>query len=393
MPVVFQFDVRVVAVFVGMAFLAQGAVIAAQAYLIRELKQYRGVGAALLANLCTAVGLLIRLFSDGQPLFLTAILSNILLLAGHGLFYVALSRFTGFGSSQELTVGIIAVVLVFLFYFTYAQDDIRMRLIVLSSGSLALVYLLVNRLWQTQKTSLRFSARLMLVTFIVHGLFLTVRIINLLLDPPQDSFSITPIQSATYLLSFALSFFWSTGFILMVSQRLRDDLLEIATVDVLTRIPNRRATQAFLEKELSRVQREAGEFSLLLIDIDNFKQINDRWGHAAGDEVLVRTAALFQSLIRKQDWVGRWGGEEFLLVLPGTCDAEVLAERLRSEIAAFEYTHAGESFNITVSIGVACARPASQLDQVLRDADRAMYQAKRTRNAVSVADQGAVTSP
>jgi diguanylate cyclase (GGDEF)-like protein len=337
-----------------------------------------------------AVGLFIRLFGDGLPVFLSTVLANILLLVGHALFYIALSQFTGFAYSWTYVGGITGAALAFLFYFTYVQEDIRIRMIVLSIGSLAMVSLLVHQLWKTQQTSLRFSASLMLASFVVHGSFLMIRILNLLLVTPQDSFSITPTQSATYLLSFAVSFFWSTGFILMVSQRLHNDLMEIATVDVLTRIPNRRATQAFLEKELSRAQREQSGFTTLLVDIDDFKQVNDRWGHAAGDEVLVRTAAIFQSMIRKQDWVGRWGGEEFLLVLPGTCAAKVLAERLRSEIAATEFTHGGASFGITVSIGVACGRPAEPLDQVLRDADRAMYQAKRTKNAVSVADQDAV---
>lgn len=385
MPIIFQFDVRAVAVFVAMAFFVQGAVIAAQAYLIRELKQYKGVGAALLANLCVAVGLLIRLFSDGLPVFLTTILANSVIVVGQGLFYIALSQFTGFYYNRALVAGVIAAVLAFLFYFTYLQDDIRMRMIFLSLGSLAMTLILIDQLWRTQKTSLRFSAILMLVSFLVHGVSLIIRIINLLLNPPQEPFSITPTQSATYLLSFAVSFFWSTGFILMVSHRLRNDLMEIATIDVLTRIPNRRATQGFLERELSRAQRNQGEFSILLIDIDDFKQVNDRWGHAVGDEVLVRTAAIFQSMIRKEDWVGRWGGEEFLMVLPGICDAEVLAERLRSEIADSEYTHREISFGITASIGVACAKPSEPLDQILREADQALYQAKRTKNSVSMA--------
>jgi diguanylate cyclase (GGDEF)-like protein len=174
----------------------------------------------------------------------------------------------------------------------------------------------------------------------------------------------------------------------MVSQRLRNDLMEVATIDVLTRIPNRRATQGFLEKELSRAQRNEGEFSVLLIDIDDFKQVNDRWGHAVGDHTLVKTAGIFQSMIRKEDWVGRWGGEEFLMISPGSpyCDGGSLAERVRSEIANSEYSHSGATFGITVSIGVACADQTSTVDEILKKADDALYRAKLTKNAVSVAN-------
>ena len=118
MQILFQFDVRTVALFVALTFFIQAMAIGAQAFLIRELKQYRGVEAALLANLCVAVGLMLRLFAAMLPDFLTTILSNILLLVGPALFYVALSQFTGFNYSRALLIGIITIVLFFLSYFT-----------------------------------------------------------------------------------------------------------------------------------------------------------------------------------------------------------------------------------------------------------------------------------
>ena len=384
MSIVFSFDVRTIAFFVALTFFVQGAVIGAQAFLIRDLRQYQGVGTALIANLCAAVGLMLRLFMDRLPDFFTTILSNILLLAGSGLFYIALSQFTEQAYSKSLVTAVIGVVLSLLVYFTYWDDDLGLRMITFSLGSLTMVFVLIVQLWRMQKTSLRFSATLMLVSFIVHGLFLIIRTVSLILNPPQDSASLTPVQSATYLLSFAVSFFWSTGFILMVSQRLRNDLMEMVTIDVLTRIPNRRATQTFLEKELSRAQRNQGEFSILLIDIDNFKQVNDQWGHAVGDHVLVKTASIFQSILRKYDLVGRWGGEEFLIILPGPSDAEHLAERVRFEIANSEYNHGDASVDITVSIGVVCVKPPAEIDQILKSADDALYRSKLTRNTVSV---------
>jgi diguanylate cyclase (GGDEF)-like protein len=330
---------------------------------------------------------MLRLFAGRLPEYPAILLSNTLLLAGPGLFYIALGQFTGFPYSKTYVVGVIAVVMSFLAYFLYLQDDIVMRIILLSLGSITLVGLLIYQLWQTQKrTTLRLSANLMLIAFASYEFLLVLRTISLLLDPPVNAASFSPVQSATFLMAFAITIFWSTGFILMVSQRLRNDLMEMATMDVLTRIPNRRATQAFLERELARIQRNQGEFSVLLIDIDNFKLVNDNWGHAMGDIVLVQTAEIFRSMIRKQDWVGRWGGEEFLIIVPGPSEMESLAERVRCEVARVRFGQAESSFGITVSIGMTCAR-GGQIDEILRNADLALYQAKETRNAVSVVEE------
>ncbi len=383
MPIIFLLDVRTIAVFIAMSFLVQGTAIGAQAYLIRDLRQYRGVRAALIANLCIAVGIVLRLLIDRLPDFIAIILGNTLILTGAGLLSIALGQFTGQAYSKAAVIGAIAFVVPLLLYFTYWDNNIVMRVTIVSLGTAAFVFLLVYQLWRTRNTSLRFSANLMLSSFFIYGIFLIGRTISIALNPPQDLYSNTPVQSATYLLVFAISFFWSSGFILMVSQRLRNDLMEVATIDVLTRIPNRLATQVFIEKELSRVQRNQSEFSVLLIDIDDFKQVNDRWGHSVGDEVLVKTASIFQSMIRKQDLVGRWGGEEFLIIVPGSCDAGVLAERVRCEIAHSEYSHGAVSFGITVSIGITCANESDQIDQILKNADKALYRAKLTKNTVS----------
>lgn len=388
MQVLFLIDVRIIALFVAMAFLVQAAAIGAQAFLIRELRQYRGIRAALMANLSVAVGLLLRLYIGVLPNLISTILSSTLILTGPGLFYIALGQFTGQAYSKAAVTAVLTLVLAFLSYFTYWDNSLVMQMVTLSLGAAAIIFILIYQLWRTRNTSLRFSADLMLMSFLIYGIFLVGRTISITFYPPHDVFSHTPIQSATYLLLFIISFFWSTGFILMVSQRLRNDLIEFATIDSLTRISNRRATQIFLERELARAQRNNGEFSVLLIDIDNFKQVNDRWGHSVGDHVLAKTASIFQSVIRKQDLVGRWGGEEFLVVSPGSpyCDAESLAERLRREIANSRYSHSFASFGITVSIGIACGKKSDTLDQILKKADEALYKAKIVKNAVSGAN-------
>ena len=129
MNILFQFDVRTVALFVALTFFVQATAIGAQALLIRELKQYRGVRAALLANLCAAAALMLRLFANRLPENPTIILSNTLLLLAPGFFYIALGQFTGFRYSKTYVIGIIVVVTAFLVYYTYWNDDIAMRII------------------------------------------------------------------------------------------------------------------------------------------------------------------------------------------------------------------------------------------------------------------------
>jgi len=174
----------------------------------------------------------------------------------------------------------------------------------------------------------------------------------------------------------------------MVSQRLQTDLTELATIDTLTRIPNRHAAKIFFEKELSRKERYGEEFSILLIDLDDFKQINDKYGHAVGDIALVKVAGIFQSAIRKQDTVSRWGGEEFLIILPSTTiqNAQILAERLRQDVSDTEFKDNNTLVKITISAGIAHSAQANSMDEILKKADDALYVAKATKDAVVVAN-------
>jgi diguanylate cyclase (GGDEF)-like protein len=131
-------------------------------------------------------------------------------------------------------------------------------------------------------------------------------------------------------------------------------LQELATQDALTGLSNRRHLLEQAEHEMARAKRNGEPISILLADIDNFKQINDQRGHVAGDQVLVHTAKLFRSICRTPDIVARWGGEEFLFLLPSTGAeaAERFAERVRSTIRATAVDLAGERIGFTISLGV-----------------------------------------
>jgi two-component system chemotaxis response regulator CheY len=153
--------------------------------------------------------------------------------------------------------------------------------------------------------------------------------------------------------------------------------------DALTGLPNRRGLRGRAQIELSRAEREKGSVCLIMMDLDHFKEINDRFGHAAGDEALRRVAEVLQENRRDYDLAGRWGGEEFLVILPGTslAQAGAVGERLRLAIQSIEMQVGGrDAVTIRASIGVAASSPAELrvgFDELVERADRAMYRAKQ----------------
>jgi two-component system cell cycle response regulator len=156
-------------------------------------------------------------------------------------------------------------------------------------------------------------------------------------------------------------------------------LHEQATRDSLTGQWNRAAILALLERELGRSRREGSPLAVALADLDHFKQINDTFGHLAGDRVLCQAARRMRSALRAYDALGRYGGEEFLAVLPGCCPAEAmtLAERLRKAVAEGPVELEGGRLGVTLSLGVAAAAPgAVGAGLLLRRADQALYRAK-----------------
>jgi len=160
-----------------------------------------------------------------------------------------------------------------------------------------------------------------------------------------------------------------------------DELRFRATHDMLTGISNRAAILEVLRREQSRQQREGGSFGVILADIDHFKQVNDVHGHLAGDAVLQKTSSIMKSSVRPYDVVGRYGGEEFLIVVPHS-DASstlIVAERIRKAIAANATSTPNGDIHVTASFGIAVVSEnnRAELQQVLQMADDALYRAKQ----------------
>ncbi|WP_255989416.1 diguanylate cyclase [Chitinolyticbacter albus] len=166
---------------------------------------------------------------------------------------------------------------------------------------------------------------------------------------------------------------------------LNETIRVMATIDELTGIYNRRHIVERLRQEEARSERDSHPFCVCLIDIDYFKDVNDRHGHQAGDEVLRIVAQTAREVIRETDCVGRYGGEEFLLLLAGTDleGARVTAERLRTATEALVFAQIGADFRVTISLGLAGHYPGEHIELTISRADAALYRAKAAgRNRV-----------
>lgn len=174
-------------------------------------------------------------------------------------------------------------------------------------------------------------------------------------------------------------------FYVVTVTRAHSSLSRIATTDSLTGLFTRRHIIALTEKELARHQRRPSNLTLMLMDIDHFKQINDQYGHEFGDRVLDAVSHLLKNSMREQDFIGRWGGEEFLAVLPDTDLEQAIesAERIRKAIQALEIEGGAKRVSVTLSIGITQYRAEEVLSTAIARADNALYKGKSAgRNRV-----------
>lgn len=171
------------------------------------------------------------------------------------------------------------------------------------------------------------------------------------------------------------------------AERLGADMSQLAITDSLTRIMNRRGITVSLLDAMAQAERYNTPLSVAMGDLDHFKRINDQHGHESGDKVLVQTASVLSEALRMPDKVGRYGGEEFLVVFPHTtlAQARKIAERMRSAVQKSEFEVSGARPAVTISLGVTQFQKGEDLEQFLSRVDKALYEAKSGgRNRVAV---------
>jgi diguanylate cyclase (GGDEF)-like protein len=180
----------------------------------------------------------------------------------------------------------------------------------------------------------------------------------------------------------------SHAVIALENSTLFSEVQELAITDSLTKVNNRRRFFDLAEQEFERSRRYNRPLSLIMLDIDHFKRVNDTYGHAAGDTVLERLAQLCQKSLREVDVFARYGGEEFVILLPETTsiEAQLTAERIRQLVARTPIEITGDSLTITISFGIVeLDKDCKNVEELLDRSDQAMYASKRNgRNRVSI---------
>jgi diguanylate cyclase (GGDEF)-like protein len=322
------------------------------------------------------------------PPFLCIIVANIVVITGIALLYMGVRRFAGFPAANTRWGTSLLMLAAALIWLTLIHDDYRGRieLVTFTNMTLFLASAVVTLRIKHQGVPERFTAAIFLWTALVSFLRLAAAITHL--DNP-DYQNDNSLVHHLYLATFAFSLIsLSLGFMLMVNKRLHAQLEYSACHDDLTGAYTRATFFELLTKEIGRSRRYFLPLSLLIIDIDDFKSVNDRFGHVAGDDVIKSFVMLARHQLRDHDVLCRYGGEEFTVILPATALAEAskVADRIRASFAGFALEGMPP---FTVSIGVVSARNGStEVKPFINAADNALYVAKKVgKNRVEVAPE------
>ena len=318
------------------------------------------------------------------PASIVMLCGNALLMSGLGFFYFGSQMFLRQRCTWRAWALVGTALLAGLGLFWWIQPDFRARTLLFTS-----VAAICNgaHAWLLLRHGSGFAARLMAQVLVVLCSVLVLRAATTFwLDAPDSTRTTQALMQQIYAVSLHLSaLLLSIGCLLMISERVRHEFEYQATHDSLTGTLTRRGIFQACEVEWARWQRYGRSFSVLLLDIDHFKRINDRWGHQAGDRVLQDCTRKIMARLRNTDVVGRYGGEEFVVLLreADTEAAQAAAERIRQGLEP--RTTAPDIPAYTASLGVATAAAEDDcFDAMLKRADMGLYQAKASgRNQVA----------
>ena len=316
------------------------------------------------------------------PDLFSMVIANTLLLLGTTAFYVGCRRFLGHGGGWRLWGTVAGLAALLFTWLTYGHPSYPLRLG--SFTALMICIYAANLRFLLRHGGKRFPVRLVEVVLVLHIAVLAVRLSTTLVGRAGNDLMEPSLYQTLYIGAYVLTVLMlSIGAVLMATDRLTTELNHLATHDALTHTLNRRALLERFEEELARSQRTGKGPALMMLDLDHFKAVNDTRGHQHGDAVLVHFVQRAQAVLRRPDRLGRYGGEEFVVLLPetGAQNAQAVAQRIHAAAAS------GHALDCQLSIGLTTwLGPQDTLDAMLARADKALYQAKaQGRNQTCVA--------
>lgn len=322
--------------------------------------------------ICIAAGAFLDLIHPLPYPFAAMLLTNWLVVAGYALVLVGMRDFCGQAPRPMLTLGLASLALLPLFAMRDMEADLTARCVLVSAIMGAFSIAIAATLEGSEGMAQRITAGVFSLNAVVHFLYGAW----VLATPfAIEGFNPALVADMFLLWTIGLTFAIGAALTLMISENLRDELQRQASHDPLTDLLNRRGFDLVADKLFATRSRDMHPFSVMMIDLDHFKRVNDTRGHEIGDRVLVHVSRTLANHLRAEDVFARWGGEEFIVLMPNCTpnQAREAAQRLRAALAL----HPSEP-KVTISVGTASSDgDHSTLTELQRRADAALYKAKR----------------
>jgi len=345
----------------------------------------RSVIQLALSAAIVAVGAMLGASRPHLPLILTHLTASACLVIGHALGASAFARFLGRRVPLTVLVGLSVVAIAFMTFFLLVAPRTEIRIAIYSLSVAAYSLIIAGLLLDVPRGPLRATHWPVGILYLIHAVFAVLQAFSVLVQARDDIFAPGWIQALWFIQSIAVVTLTFTGLVLMATQRISLELDQQASYDMLTGALTRRAFERLAEAEWSRSVRHDLPMSVLVLDLDRFKTLNDAHGHDTGDIWLKAFVDMTGGLLRREDILCRYGGEEFVILLPqtGLEAATYAAERIRRSVDGLRIE--GSSVSGSVSVGVA-EKSAGQDDfkALFTAADQALYRAKQAgRNRVA----------
>jgi len=359
---------------------------------IRNRKRFNGISYWLIDYIFQTIGIFFMTLRGSIPDFLSLAVSNILLACGMLFFLIGLQKFLEKKTTYSANCLMLVIFFFLHYFFGIIDQNIKARIVFFSLPIIIIIsqalYLLILQAKKDKKHVYGATAIVCLCLLLLYGFRIFAIVF---VNPAESNFAAVEIIDIIIKMSSQmLSMMMTISLVLMINMRLFIDVQQLveekelmveefrrlANTDGLTGIYNRAKIEQILTVEVLRARRYKHPLSIILADIDHFKLVNDTYGHSVGDVVLTGIASLMNQYVREVDMVGRWGGEEFLIVCPETSaqGARKLAEKLRRKVERHHFKEIGIK---TVSMGIAQLENDEWDQDMLKRADKNLYKAKR----------------